>query len=318
MNQLNQSILEADAPCETDQSDLDPSRRRFLFSTAAISGLALFGGLPELASAYSTYPVDLERKIEEHIKVLRRRGIISSREKTAWSVYDFTTQKKLVSINENAPFQSASMIKPFIALAFFNQLRAGKVRYDRFTRAKMEAMIQRSSNSATNYFINLLSGRRGPREVERILKRNNPGIFQHTRIVEQIPSNGRTYRNKASARDYSRFLYALWHNKLPYSREIKRLMRLPNKDRIYTGAQKVPPGTMILDKTGTTSRLCGDMGIVVARGRNGRAHPYTFIAIIERSSRAKNLGRWSSSRGNVIRQVSSMVYTELKKVHNLV
>jgi beta-lactamase class A len=317
MNHLFKSIVEACDKRETDPSHLDPARRCFLLSAAALSGLGLFGGLSELASA-AYYPVDLDKKVEHYIKTLRRRGILSAREKTAWSVYDFTTQKKLVSINENTPFQSASMIKPFIALAFFLQLRAGKVRYDRFTRAKMEAMIQRSSNSATNYFINLLGGRRGPREVERILMRYNPGIFQHTRIVERIPKNGRTYRNKASARDYSRFLYALWHNKLPYSREIKRLMRLPNKDRIYTGAEKVPPGTMIYDKTGTTSRLCGDMGIVVARGRNGRMHPYTFIAIIERSSRAKNLGRWSSSRGNVIRQVSSMVYTELKKVHNLV
>ncbi|MEE4376755.1 MAG: serine hydrolase [Candidatus Competibacteraceae bacterium] len=318
MNFSNQSIIQASAQRDTDQSGIDPSRRRFLFTATAVSSLALFGGLPELASAYSAYPAGLEKKIEQHIKLLRQRGVISSREKTAWSVYDFTTQKKLVSINENAPFQSASMIKPFIALAFFQQLRTGRVRYDRVARAKMEAMIQRSSNSATNYFINLLGGRRGPQQVERILRRNNPGMFQQTRIVERIPTNGRTYRNKASARDYSRFLYALWHDKLPYSREIKRLMRLPNKDRIYNGAEKVPPGTMIYDKTGTTSRLCGDMGIVVARGRNGRPHPYTFIAIIERSSRAKNLGHWSSTRGNVIRQVSSIVYTELKKTHNLV
>jgi beta-lactamase class A len=157
-----------------------------------------------------------------------------------------------------------------------------------------------------------------PRDVERILKSNAPGVFQQTRIVERIPRSGRTYRNKASAHDYSRFLYGVWYDRFPFSRELKKFMSMPNKDRIYHGAERVPQGTRVYDKTGTTARLCGNMGIVVARGRNGRAYPYTFIAIIEKSRRARPFGRWVRARSEAIREVSNIVYTDLKKVHNLV
>ena len=96
--------------------------------------------------------------------------------------------------------------------------------YTPYHRWRMEAMIQRSDNRATNYFIELLnrtSRRSGPAEAQHTLKRRNPGIFRQTRIVGRIPSGGRSYRNKASALDYSRFLQALWHDRLPYSGEIK-------------------------------------------------------------------------------------------------
>ncbi|MDM8526054.1 serine hydrolase [Desulfococcaceae bacterium HSG8] len=260
---------------------------------------------------------ELERKIESYINRLRRKGWISSDEKTAWSVYDFTLEEKLVSINEEIPYQTASMVKPFIALAFFSMLeeKRGRFRYTKKNRRRMEAMIRRSSNSATNYFIRMIS--KNPRGVERILKRKYPHIFKETKIVELIPPSGRTYRNKASARDYSRFLYALWHDRFPYSREIKRVMRLPNRDRIYRGAKKIPPGTLVYDKTGTTAKLCGNMGILSPKGRDGKRYPYTLIGIIERPSRARNYPRWSASRGNVIREVSNIVYSDLKKRHNL-
>jgi beta-lactamase class A len=185
----------------------------------------------------------------------------------------------------------------------------------------MEAMIQRSDNRATNYFIELLnrtSRRSGPAEAEHTLKQRHPGVFRHTRIVEQIPSGGRTYRNRASALDYHRFLQALWYDQLPYSGELRRLMYLPNRDRVYTGAPGVPRGTAVIDKTGTTARLCGDMGILVARGRDGRSYPYTFIGIIEKARPTRNYGAWQAARGDVIREVSSMAYAHLRQMYDLV
>lgn len=301
--------------------EVDSSRRNFLISLGVWSVSAILGLTPEAASA--GYASALEKKIEHYIKGLRQQGVIPWDEKTAWSVYDFTTKKKLVSINEDIPYQSASMIKPFIALAFFYKADEGdsKCRYSPRKKQKMEAMIRKSSNSATNYFIDLLTyrnGRRRPREVEHILKKHAPGIFRDTRIVEKIPKNGRTYRNKASAHDYSRFLYALWGDRFPYSHELKRLMSLPNGDRICRGVGEIPGVTEVYDKTGTTARLCGNMGILVAKGKNGRDYPYTFIGIIEKSNRTPNYSGWSLSRGNVIRGVSRLVYSELKRVHNLV
>jgi hypothetical protein len=66
---------------------------------------------------------DLEAAVEAYIKELRRKGRISRDERTGWSVYDFTTGEKLVTINEESQFQAASLIKPFIAAAFFSSCR---------------------------------------------------------------------------------------------------------------------------------------------------------------------------------------------------
>lgn len=264
---------------------------------------------------------NLNDAVERYVVHLRQTGRLAADERTAWLVYDFTSRRFLVTINAGIPYQSASMIKPFIALAFFHKVQEGQLSYTAFHRQRMEAMIQHSDNRATNYFIELLnrtSHRSGPAEAEHTLKRRHPGVFRHTRIVESIPGGGRTYRNKASALDYHRFLQALWYDELPYAAELRRLMYLPNRDRVYTGAAGVPRGTRVIDKTGTTARLCGDMGILVARGRDGRNYPYTFIGIIEKARPARNYGAWQAARGNVIREVSGMVYVHLRQMHDLV
>ena len=291
---------------------------RLLASLPLFTAGTLAGGIASAASGHA----DIEKRINHYIGNLRRRGVIQADEKTAWSVYDFKKREKLVSINENSAFQSASMIKPFVALAYFYKLKNDKknYRYTQRIRKKMEAMIRYSNNHATNFFIRSISKKphqQRPHEVEKILKNHAPGVFQQIRIREYIPRNGRTYRNKASARDYSRFLYALWHESLPYSREIKRLMGLHNRDRISVGVDIVPAVTKVYDKTGTTARLCGDMGIIEAVGRDGKTYPYTFIGIIEKQHRAKNYGQWARSRSNVIRSVSGMVYADMKRRYPL-
>lgn len=257
---------------------------------------------------------DLEQKIESYVRSKRKEGGLASDEATSWSVYDFTSNTKLVTINEDIARQAASMIKPFVALAFFHESERGRYIYGPKTRILMERMIQHSSNSSTNKLIELLGG---PKAVDQILRGNYSSIFKQTRIVESIPAGGRTYRNLASAHDYSRFLFSLWKGRLPNSREIRRLMALPNRDRLYDGVPNIPKGTLVYHKTGTTSRLCGDFGILAARGHNGKRYPYTVVAIIEKRSRTRNLTSWINSRGNVIRHISAMVYDELKAKHNL-
>ena len=258
--------------------------------------------------------LDLERAVERHIKKLRREGKISGDERTAWSVYDFTTGEKLVSINEEVQFQAASLIKPFFALAFFHEVRHGRLHYGPKSRQHMRRMIQRSNNPSTNWILRQVGG---PAAAQRILTRNYPRIFRNTRIVEYIPAGGRTYRNKASVRDYSRFLYALWMDQIPGAKEIKRLMALPGSDRLYTGANAVPKGTRVYNKTGSTARLCGDMGILVVKDRRGREYAYTLIGVIEKQRRASHYGFWIRERGNVIRSVSNLVYEGISGYHNL-
>ena len=270
-------------------------------------------GKPEKSTGL-VRPADIERHIERHIKRLRSKGRIKRNERTAWSVYDFNTGKKLVTINEERPLQAASLVKPFVAAAYLSKVAGGSLTYRSGARGRMERMIQRSDNGATNWAIRKLGG---PRRVEQLLKQRFPGVFRQTRIVEYIPKGGRTYRNSASARDYSRFLYALWTERFDHSDELKRLMALPGPDRIKTQARKIPRSAKIYNKTGSTARLCADMGIVLLKDQKGREYPYTFIGIIEKQQRAKNYTTWLRSRSRIIGEVSDIVFTHVSKYHGL-
>ena len=254
----------------------------------------------------------VEAAVEAYIKDLRRKGRISKDERTGWSVYDFTTGEKLVTINEETQFQAASLIKPFIAAAFFHRVKNKELIYGPRSRRHMKRMIHYSNNPSTNWVMRQVGG---PRAVQRILEQNYPGIFRATSIVEYIPAGGKTYRNKASARDYSRFLYALWKGTIVGAREIKRLMSLPGTDRIYTGAESLPVGTQVLNKTGSTARLCADMGILSVQGPDGKRYPYTLIGIIEKQNKASNYSTWIRSRAEVIRDVSDIVYQGIARRH---
>jgi beta-lactamase class A len=112
----------------------------------------------------------LEAAIERHIKLLRRKGRIAADERTGWSVFDFTTGEKLVTINEDTPFQAASLIKPFIAAAYFERVHSGKLKYSARVRQRMERMIRVSDNGATNWITKRVGG---PRAVEKLLKRKH-------------------------------------------------------------------------------------------------------------------------------------------------
>ena len=258
--------------------------------------------------------LDIEGAVENHVKNLRRRGVIAKDEQTAWSVFDFTTGEKLVDINEDVSFQAASLVKPFFALAFFHHSKNNNLNYGPQTRHHMQRMIQNSNNASTNWIMKRVGG---PQKIQLILKKYYSNIFQNTRIVEYIPASGKTYKNKASVHDYSRFLYALWKDEIPGAKEIRRLMALPGPDRLYTGADRIPVGTKVYNKTGSTAQLCGDMGILVIKDDQGNLFPYTLVGVIEKRNRASNYTRWIRSRGDVIRSVSNIVYDGISKYHKI-
>ncbi|MGD9643294.1 MAG: serine hydrolase [Elusimicrobiales bacterium] len=268
---------------------------------------------PAAAAAQPAATAGMEKRIEDYVRTLRRRGVVKADERTAWVVYDFSTGEKLVSINEDLPLDAASLIKPFIALAWLHEAKAGRKPYGAAEQRRMEDMIRNSGNISASWFMRHLGG---PSGLQRLLQNNYSGIFRDLRLVEYIPRSGRTFRNQASAHDYSRFLHALWKDELPGAAEIKRLMGLPNADRLYTAAPGVPPGTEVYDKTGTTSRLCGDMGIMVARRPDGSSFPYIIVGIIEKARSTRRYGNWMRSRGDIIRRVSEMVYEGITELHD--
>ncbi len=295
-----------------------PFPRRTALSSVWIALLlaVLFPVQVPLSAAPDASSIDseLEAQIERYIKGLRGRGVIRGDERTAWLVYDLSSESKLVSINEDAALQAASMVKPFLALAFFHQVEAGKLIYGPQSRKHMELMIQKSNNASTNWVMRQTGG---PAATQALLRRHYPDLCRHLSLVEYIPSNGRTYRNRASAADYGRYLHALWHRRLPHSEEILRTMALPGPDRLYTEARRVPEGTKVFNKTGSTAMCCGDMGILVARGTDGKAYPYILVGIIESGHRNTSYGPWISKRADVIREVSNIVYLGMKQRHPL-
>ncbi len=258
---------------------------------------------------------DLAAKIDTHIKSLRAKGALRGDERTAWLVYDFTDGRELANINGQTPLQAASMIKPYLALAFFHEVEAGRLSYGATERRHLELMIQKSNNESTNWTMRQTGG---PEATERLLKQHYPSISQQIRLVEYIPEGGKTYRNLASAGDYGRFLHALWYRQFPRSEELLRIMGLPSNNRLYTKVPSVPPGTKVYNKTGSTAMCCGDMGILVARGRDGRSYPYAVVGIIESAKRNNsNYSSWITGRANVIRGVSNLVYLDMKRRHSL-
>ncbi|NNN05435.1 MAG: hypothetical protein HKL90_06005, partial [Elusimicrobia bacterium] len=206
-----------------------PIHKRRAFRIARPSKIAP----AELETARSAEQRRLEGLVAAHVRLLRREGRLSPDERTAWSVYDFTTGQTLVEINTDLELQAASLIKPLLALAYMSRVSEGKLVYDARSRLELERMIQHSDNAAADWTMRRLGG---PAAVQSLLRRRYGALLTGVEIKEYIPADGRTYRNKASARDYSRFLLALWRDELPGSEEIKRLMSLPKRDRIKTGA----------------------------------------------------------------------------------
>ncbi|MEK7396771.1 MAG: serine hydrolase [Candidatus Poribacteria bacterium] len=249
---------------------------------------------------------ELQTAFEQFIGDMYFSGKLEFDERTAWLAYDLIRKEPLVSINADIPMQCASMVKPFVALAFFHKVNKGELEYTDQSKRYLRLMIQHSWNTATNWFMKQVGGFD---KVNELLYDNYPDIFQHTEIVEYIPNGGLTYKNKASAGDYNRFLIALWNKTIPYADDIKTIMGLPNRDR----SGDVLPETDIFHKSGSTARMCGDIAILETKCDDGTLSAYTFIGIIERDDSAQAYMRWKRIRVGVIKDASTIIYDAMKK-----
>ena len=258
----------------------------------------------------------LEATFELYIKNKRNRRVLSTTDRTSFVVYDISKNKKLVSINEDRQMMAASLIKNFVMLAYFHEVKHGRQAHTNTNRGHLRAMIQVSSNLSTNYFIRLLGG---PARVDRILRVNYP-YFKQTRIVEYIPAGGRTYRNMTSARDLSTFFLRLWHGRLPYSEKMKWYFKLKNGDYIFKQTY-IPSWVAVYNKTGTVYGLVGDGGILVLRDPQGKSRPYVFVGLMEDRTKTTYRNRWQSfanwrnQRTFILRRLSERAYKYIYENH---
>lgn len=283
----------------------------YLFSLLVYCGLCVLLCGTTVAQAKYDPSIDspLEQKIDDFVKQYRRQNKLTGLDRTSFVVYDISRGKKLVSINEDTPRMAASLIKNFVMLVYFHEVKQRRLIHTDKNRRHLKQMIQQSSNYSTNYFINLIGS---PYKVNKILKANYP-YFLQTRIIERIPANGRTYRNMTSAHDLNRFYVQLWNNKLPHSDKMKWYLELINGDYIYKKTQ-IPYSVKVFNKTGTVYGMIGDSGILVLRDPKGNPRPYVFTGMIEDRSKTNyrrrkiSFGAWVGQRANILRRVSERVY----------
>ena len=235
----------------------------------------------------------------------------------AFHVVDVASGATLASLNASVARECASMVKPYVALALFTEVAAGRLTYDDKLRSLVEESLRESDNAATNKLFALLGG--APK-VQQILDGAYPGMLHNTQIVESIPDGGRAYKNRSSAEDYGRFMTALFKHQFPQSQELLRIMALTLHSRLYWGASAVPDGTLQYNKTGSTSELIADEAILSARTVKGPRRAYFIIATVERDApRSKREGasypRFTKQAGLLIRALSSEAFRQLTPVY---
>src|SRR3989344_1714054 len=336
---------------ESETNENLPGRRHFL-RTLALAGASI-GVKPlevaaeelfnpattkkdevSLAQSASSVNSPLESRIDDYVKSKRRSRYLSNTDEISVTVYDIMHDNKLVSINEDARRMAASTIKNFVMLAVFNQIDAGRIRYNQRVRDQImgkdltvkdlvESIISynydpkggsRIGNRHTNVLIELLGG---PERVSQIIR--SYGLFSETSIVETIPPNGRTYNNTTSTHDLNIFYNQIWHSYLPQSVEMRRILGLHKKNgsRVFNGTC-IPDDVLQYTKSGYVYGVNVDSGVLVMRDAQGNPNPYAISIMIEDKTKPysrRRIPNWGRRRSELIRDISEGVYDYLYQTH---
>ncbi|MBI2655994.1 serine hydrolase [Candidatus Woesearchaeota archaeon] len=286
------------------------------------------------AQSASAIDSPLESRIDAYVKARRRSGYLSNTDQFSITVYDIEHDRKLVSINEDTRRMAASTIKNFVMLAVFDQIDEGRISYNQRLRDRvmrrdltvkdlLESIISykydppggsRIGNRHTNMLIDLFGG---SARLNAIIQKY--GLFSETRIVEKIPPDGRTYRNTTSTHDLNIFYNQMWHNELPQSVEMRRILGLHKKNgsRVFNGTC-IPDDVLQYTKSGYVYGVNADSGILVMRDARGNPHPYAISVMIEDKTKPYSRRRipgWGRRRSELIRDISEGVYDFLYQTH---
>ncbi len=251
----------------------------------------------------------LERDIWLELTHLKRKKYLIPGDEVSVRILDLTGGRLLASINSDKRRMAASLIKPFIMLATYEQIHGGKLKRTRRIERLIRRMIVVSNNWATNKLLQILgkgSSAKGIHRVNLVIRKYR---FFHTKVVETIPPGGKTYRNYTTARDLSRFFYLLYHKRLvsPYYSELmmKKLLDVrTSRVRTYVVRRD---GSPVADKTGFVCGLNGDAGIVFQSKAIRGGKDYIFVFMVENKNKP-HTRRWRHYKTRVIRRLSNKVY----------
>ena len=288
-------------------------------------------GLPYYAGKFNSTPFtsSLEASILQYMKEAYTKNKLKRNDKLSVVVQDLTTGELLVSLESRKSVKSASTIKVPILHAYMIQRFKGKIIETPNHKKLIEEMIRFSSNSSTNTIIELLGG---TENIQRIL--NNTKLYKELRLLETIPEDGRTYRNKISAADLNQILLKIWFKRVigaKYSaqinivaaKEMLYLLGLPGhawlKDRIKAGTCfSANKSVKLWDKTGFVKGVNGNAGIVEIDTPHGR-RAYTLVIFMEREDYLTIEGdasSWSERMSLHMRKISELSYAFISNRYN--
>lgn len=277
---------------------MELTRRAFIKQgSAALTGVTTLLATPSFATSSSL--------VESYCKEARRTHLLEDDEEVTIIASDFN-KTLFLDINERIMRMSASMIKPFVALTFLQKYGHEQGILREHT-PDLKAMLQRSSNSATNRLMRLLGG---PKMVEKAIQER----YSNIEIVEYIPANGRTYRNRCSGEVYDNFMNDLDSGTLPGNALLRRFMHA-NESRFFS---HIPPKTIIYRKSGTTARLYGEFALINRQDYQGREHAYKIVGIIEKERRTNDFFAWKERKNRVLEGIAAYIHTEMEEEYNLV
>ena len=262
-------------------------------------------------SAHGDGPI--HEAVEQEIQYLRSSRRLQPGDEISVQIFDLADNKMLVDINGDKVRNAASLIKPYVMLAVYEQIARQELNETPDISRQVHRMITVSDNQATNTLIRHLGQgdyQQGIVAVNALVRKYG---FQQTAVRELIPDGGKTYANRTSAADTTLFFKLLYEQKLVnshYSQKMTDILLKNVHDRIETHQIK-QDGVAVADKTGYVRGLNADCGIVYQKNPQGKGHDYILSIFIENKDRPAD-GSWGRRKSAVIRYLSDRIYHNLK------
>ena len=188
-----------------------------------------------------------------------------------------------VAFNGSTPFPMASTMKIAVAAAYLAEVDAGRRSLDDLigdtpARVLMDAMITRSSNSATDQLIAALGG---PGVVDRWMRSHGLTGIRVDRTIAQLLADRRDLNDiRDSSTPVAMLGLLRLINSGPALSASSRAVLLDMMRRCATGSNRIagilPPGAIVEHKTGTLSGYTGDVGFLTSP--EGRRIAVVFFA----------------------------------------
>lgn len=174
-----------------------------------------------------------------------------------WSVCIMDLKKDDTALIHDGEMVSASLIKLFVAGAYFEDVENKKIKDTMSERVAV--MLNRSDNDACNELIDLM----GKERINTFAKEHG---YNDTRLTRKMLENTGT-ENYTSVSDCAHMLEAVYHgrfvNKKASAFILKNLEAQEQRKKIPAG---VPEGVRTANKTGELSSVENDVAIIWSEG----------------------------------------------------